>query len=185
MALPAFLPVLHHLNLSAFAFFFRCVHAHVYSNVCVFLPAYTQLCCQRILSLNLIKTLTSCAMSWVSYLCLWRSLSPLTRFCLVLVARLVTGHARNSMWPRLLASVRAVVRAVTQSEQVNSACGERGAVCNNIRPLERVLSGSVYCWLPQLLSPAYEDVGWQAAGLSAWGRLGSTHVNFLSVQQSW
>lgn len=56
-----------------------------------------------------------------------------------------------------LASVRAVVRAVTESEQVNSACGERGAVCNNIRPLERVLSGSVYWRLPQLLSPAYED----------------------------
>lgn len=166
-------------------FLYVCACMHVFQPVCVYLPTYTQLPCQRILSLNLIKTLTSCAKSWVAHLCLWRSLSPLTRFCLVLVARLVTGHARNSMWPRLLAFMRAVVRAVTQSEQVNSASGERGAVCNNIRPLERVLSGSVYWRLPQLLSPAYEDVSWQAAGLSAWGRLGSTHVNFLSVQQSW
>lgn len=164
--------------------FFLYVCMNACSSVCVFLPSYTQLPCQRILSLNLIRTLTSCAMSWITYLCLWRSLSPLTRFCLVLVARLVTGHARNSMWPWLLASVRAVVRAVTQSERVNSACGERGALCNNIRPLERVLSGSVHWQLPQLLSPAYEDASWQAAGLSARGRLGSTHVNFLSVQQS-
>lgn len=99
--LRAFLPVLHQLNPSAFAFFCTCVHARVCSSVCVFLPTYTQLPCQRILSLNLIKTLASRATSWVAYLCLWRSLSPLTRFCLVLVARLVTGHARNSMWPRL------------------------------------------------------------------------------------
>lgn len=77
-----------------------CMPTYMHS-VRVFLPTYTQLPCRRILSLNLIKTLTSRATGWVAYLCLWRSLSPLTSFCLVLVARLVTGHARNSMWPRL------------------------------------------------------------------------------------
>lgn len=62
------------------------------------------------------KTLTSGATGWVAYLCLRRGLSPLTRFCLVLAAQLVTGHACSSMWPRLLASTRAVVRAVTRSQ---------------------------------------------------------------------
>lgn len=42
------------------------------------------------------------AMSWVTYLCHQRSLSPLTRFCLVLVAQLVTAHACSSMWPSSL-----------------------------------------------------------------------------------
>lgn len=42
------------------------------------------------------------AMSWVTYLCHQRSLSPLTRFCLVLVAQLVTAHACSSMRPSSL-----------------------------------------------------------------------------------
>lgn len=117
--------------------------------------------------LELNKALTTRAMSWVTYICLRRSLSRLTRLCLVLVVQLVTGCACSSMWPRLLASAWALVRAVTQSEQVNSMHEGWGVGCNNIRPLERVLSDSVYRWLPQLLPPAYEDASWQAAGLFA------------------
>lgn len=70
------------------------------------------------------ENLASWAVSWVTYLCLRRSLSPLTRFCLVLVPQLVTVHACNSMWPGLLASDCVVVRTVTQSEQVNSTWRE-------------------------------------------------------------
>lgn len=42
------------------------------------------------------------AMSWVTYLCLQRNWSPLTRFCLVLVVQLVTAHACRSVWPSSL-----------------------------------------------------------------------------------
>lgn len=155
-----------------------CIHIHAPS-----CPHPALLSEDSVFELN--KALTSHAMSWVAYLCLGRSLSPLTRFCLVLAVGLMTGCACSSMWPRLLASAQAVVRAVTQSEQVNSTREGRGASCNNIRPLERVLSYSVYLRLPQLLPLAYKDASWQAAGLFARSRTGSTRVKFLSVWQSW